>query len=47
MPGLIAMMDDEGTVAISYLGTDPPNSKVGAAETKASTLTNLMNNMQS
>lgn len=30
------MMDEEGTVAISYLGTDPPDSKVGANETKAS-----------
>ena len=30
------MMDEEGTIAISYLGTDPPDSKVGATETKAS-----------
>lgn len=34
LPGLIAMMDDQGTIAISYLGTDPPNTKVGANETK-------------
>ena len=31
---MVVAMDDEGVLTVSYLGTDPPSSAVGAADAK-------------
>ena len=34
MRGLVVGLDEVGELSLSYLGTDPPTSAVGATETK-------------
>ena len=34
IPGMIALMDQQGNLSVNYLGTDPPTSAVIQSETK-------------